>query len=240
MTKSFAPEGRVRRIAYLRDKLTQMGHETSKRIEWENELEELLKQPEPAKPEVKRILPNKIKGGFKPKRCNHFVWNQKLLEGWKRTDTLILPIGYHREATRYVVPSYLQEAFGRFKRGKVVFGQKWEHLGLHWGTKKNRRRIRSDLEVCTKYVQHVDEFFSLAPCVPYYECRDRFPKDALEGNGKMQLTKEAGMELKRVRDEERRLKKEQEAKQAEEIRRELNFENAVKWANVYYRQGSSR
>ena len=220
------PRGRSRRIEYLRDVLTQMGHETSKRIEWENELEELLKQLTPTKlPE--KDPPQKIKGSFKPRKCNNVAWNRKLLEGWRPTEMLVLPIGFYRTHTRYIIPPYLDEAWKLFRQNKIVFGKSWGHLEKSWQTKSNRKRIRADEEVCNKFCQHVDEFFRLAPCVPYYEQRDRFPKYMLEGDGRMQLTRAAEVEMKRQK-AERELLAKTDPKIAEEMRYEKNYADYLK------------
>ena len=168
---------RFSRIEYLRDKLTQMGHPPANRIVWENELEMLLKQQKPVK-----IKPVKSKGSTKPQKIPHIAWNRKLLKGFKSNESGWLPPGYYRDDTKYVIPPYLQPAWKKFLGGDGVYGRYWKHLGLHWGSKKSRRRIKSDLDVRAEYLQDVDEFFSLAPCVPFHECKDRFPKEFFNGD----------------------------------------------------------
>ena len=152
------------------------------------------------------------------------------MEGWKPTDKLILPIGFYRSNTRYIIPPYLEPAWKLFHGNEIVFGKRWCHLAMAWRTRTNRKRKRSDPEVNEKYSQHVEEFFCLAPCVPYYEQRDRFPKDLLEGDGRMQLTKAAEDEMKRQR-AERKLMAETDPKIAEEMRYEQNFANYIRDQN---------
>ena len=175
---------RLSRIDYLRDKLSQMGHPPANRIVWEKELEELLKQSKPTK----------IKGSFKPRKCNHVAWNRKLLQGYKSDESGWLPTGYFRCHANYVIPPYLRATWKAFLAGNPVYGKYWfnslaataqkgqQASGKHWGSKKSKRQVHGNPEVRAEFQQDVDEFFKLMPCVPFTECRDRFPKGWLDGD----------------------------------------------------------
>ena len=176
---------RLSRIDYLRDKLSQMGHPPANRIVWENELEKLLKQSKP----IKQSKPTKIRGSIKPRKCKHVAWNRKLLQGYKSDESGWLPTGYFRSHADYVIPPYLEAAWKSFLAGRPVYGKYWfnslaamaqkgqQASGKHWGSKKSKKQVHSNPEVRAEFRQDVDEFFRLMPCVPFTECRDRFPED---------------------------------------------------------------
>ena len=194
---------RLSRIDYLRDKLSQMGHPPANRIVWEKELEELLKQSKPTK----------LRGSIKPRKCNHVAWNRKLLQGYKSDESGWLPTGYFRSHAHYVIPPYLLATWKAFLAGNPVYGKYWfrslaptaqkgeQESSKHWGSKKSKRQVHGNPEVLAEFRQDVDEFFKLMPCVPFAECRDRFPKEWFNGDF------------------------EQVQREADEKRRQKNFEN---------------
>ena len=176
------------RIAYLRDKLTQMGHPPANRILWENELRSLLlEHPEQReKPDdwPERPKPFVIRGSAKPKKLDQWVkWNVRILEGFKESRCRMmnpkqkwLPAGYFRDHSGYVIPPYLRPAHKLFCEGKEVYGRRWLYNGHAWNTKSNRKHSRSNPEVRAQFMKDVGEFFNLCPCVPFAEARWRFPE----------------------------------------------------------------
>ena len=223
---------RLSRIDYLRDKLSQMGHPPANRILWENELEELLKQPDPVK----------IKGSVKPRKIPHVAWNRKLMQGHQSKNNPLeedgngfLPLGYHRDVSKFIIPPYLQGAWKMFLGGEMVFGRKWgnpyaprwEHS--HWGCKGQRRQRQGNMEVRLEFERQLHEFFRLAPCVPFTECRDRFPEEVHNGDQKKKAEEKRLKEERKVRAAIKAKKKAEAREEKERIQREAR---ADQWERV--------
>ena len=221
---------RLSRIDYLRDKLSQMGHPPANRIVWENELEELLKQPKPTK----------IKGSIKPRKCNHVAWNRKLLRGYKSNDSNWLPTGYFRSHADYVIPPYLLAAWKSFLAGHPVYGRYWtntaapELSGSHWGSKKSKKQVHSNPEVRAEFRQDVDEFFRLMPCMSYQECKERFNEETLTG-GNRKEEKNRLRAIKAMADEKalELLERESQKQVRRKLAAELEAQGDVKKIEAY-------
>ena len=139
-----------------------------------------------------------------------------------------LPVGYFvREG--WIVPPYLSHALQLYRRGYVVFGiqSHYKSTGqmkrtLSWKSNTAKKAIKGDRKVADQYAEQLANFFKHAPCVPYHECKERFPQDALDGSFKakdkaLQAAKLA--EAQRKKNEEKRKKREEKRLRKREAER---------------------
>lgn len=233
------------RVKWLRIKLVETGHEAEQRTAWEKELADLIKDDRAQaklKHEIIRHEPRRFQPPVKKKPS--YFWNKKLMQGYQPDKVLEdrpyphLPHGYVVRQG-WIVPPYLARALHQFRHGHNVFGMtsRYEHFKnpkknrktrVSWASDTAKKAIKNDPEVLKTYREQLARFFKHAPCVPYYECKARFPQDALDGSckakdkalraAKLAEAQRKKNEEKRKKREENRLKKrEAERKKLEEL-----------------------
>ena len=140
-------------------------------------------------------------------------WRYKKRKNADNQKFSYLPEGWVRTLEGYILPPYLFTAYSLFSKGYRVFGKSWKQQNGHaWSSKKGRNVRKSHAPSKAVYLKHLEEFFAIAPCVPYHEQRWRFPKDCLNGNYfKEQRNKQKGQgkrERRKQAAEEQRLAQE--------------------------------
>ena len=211
------------RVKWLRIKLVETGHDANQRKAWEKELADLIKDDR-AQAKLKHEIIRHEPRQFQPpvKKKPSYFWNKRLMQGYKPDEVPqdrsfpSLPVGYVvREG--WIVPPYLDRALQLYRHGYEVFGVK--SLFLKGGTKRQRnvswssdtaKKALQNQPVKEEYKRQLARFFKHAPCVPYYECRERFPQDALDGSCR---AKDKIIRLEALA-EEKRKQKEQERQTA--------------------------
>jgi len=223
------------RVKWLRIKLVETGHEAEQRKAWEKELADLIKNDR-AQAKLKHEIIRHKPRESRPRPS--YFWNKKLMKGY-RSDKVLedrpfphLPPGYVvREG--WIVPPYLDRALHQFRHGHKVFGitSRYEHYKnpkknrktrVSWASDTAKKAMENDPEILKTYKEQLARFFKHAPCVPYYECKRRFPQDALTGKCKAKdkiLRREAEAVKQRQKKERDRKKHEKNDK-----RRKLHAE----------------